>query len=198
MRLADHINTQECKGYTTVVRRAAASVEAHGTQWLVRLDRAVVRGATAKGRSSSRRLNRVLRSVVCDQLAANVVVGSLPVPTRFNPSDALTRDKRVRKHAARPYPQSLAGVDVGDYAAWDRRYGASQREVPAGVFQLGTRVPVARVAPQRGARDSALGVRSRANSEGDGPPLRERSEVVESRHGEHIRGPRASRPPSHL
>ena len=189
LRLADHINLKELKAYKTVVRRAAARASEHGTRRLVLLDSAVVRGAAAKGRSSSRRLNKVLRSIVCDQLAANLVFGSLPVPTRFNPSDDPTRDRRVRKRAARAYPGWLAGLDAGDYGPWDRRYGASQREVPAGVFHEGTRVPVSRPGPCAAELrdfDSTLGF------PGEGPPRVARPGVIERRQGVDIRGPRAS------
>ena len=55
-RISEHINLKEGRAYRTLVRRTAFNAEAHGTRQLVLGDSAVVRGAAAKGRSSTRRL----------------------------------------------------------------------------------------------------------------------------------------------
>ena len=59
-----------------------------------------------------------------DQLVANQTFGTLAVPTKHNPADDPSRDRRVRQRPVIPYPDWLSKLDLGDYAAWDERYGA--------------------------------------------------------------------------
>ena len=104
-RLSEHINLKEGRAYRTLVRRTGLNAEAHGTKQLVLGDSAVVRGAAAKGRSSTHKFNAIaLRPVVPDQLVANVAFGSLAVPTKHNPADNPSRDLQVRRRPATPYP----------------------------------------------------------------------------------------------
>eukprot|EP00435_Cladocopium_sp_Y103_P019932 s4028_g4.t2 len=60
------------------------------------VDSYVVRGATSKGRSSSRALSTVLRRVCATSLAAALYLTLPYVPTRWNPSDDPTRDVELR------------------------------------------------------------------------------------------------------
>ena len=73
-----------------------------------------------------------------DQLAANLTVGTLPVPTKHNPADAPSRDAPVRRRPAAPYPAWLSDLDSGDYSTWDERYGAARSALPACLFPVGT------------------------------------------------------------
>ena len=59
---------------------------------IVSVDSGVVKGAVRKFRSSSRRLNSVLRRRAALCLAANVNVEVLWIPTWANPSDTPSRD----------------------------------------------------------------------------------------------------------
>ena len=80
----------------TLVRRLARAARAPVRQ-LVGIDSAVVCGALAKGRTSSRDLNRQLRSFVAEQLFADVYLGALGVPSKKNPADAPSRRRATRR-----------------------------------------------------------------------------------------------------
>lgn len=134
-----HINIKEARAYRTFVRRAARDAARHHSRRLSLLDSSVTRGAAAKGRSSSRRLNAVLRPVVPEQLAANIQTGTLPVPTEFNPADDPTRGRRTRSKGRKPMPDWYTGIAAGEYGAWDEMYAASLRKVPACLFDVGSR-----------------------------------------------------------
>ena len=135
-RLSEHINVKEARAYRSFVRRKARSAAAHGTRQLGLLDSAVVRGAAAKGRSSSQRLNNILRPAVPDQLAAKLMVGTLPVPTKHNPADDPPRDSPVRRRPAAAYPAWLADLDEGDFMAWGKRYAAGRSVIPEVLFPV--------------------------------------------------------------
>ena len=60
------------------------------------VDSFVVRGATSKGRSSSRALSAILRRVGATSVAAAVYLTLPYVPTRWNPADDPTRDAVLR------------------------------------------------------------------------------------------------------
>lgn len=72
------------------------------------VDSFVVRGATSKGRSSSKALSTVLRRVGAVSVAAGLYFTLPFVPTRWNPADDPTRDAELRP----PYP----GLELD---AWD-------------------------------------------------------------------------------
>ena len=69
-----------------------------------------------------------------DQLVTNQTFGTLAVPTKHNPADDPSRDRRVRQRPVIPYPDWLSKLDLGDYAAWDERYGAVPCSVPPILF----------------------------------------------------------------
>ena len=76
--LSEHINLKEARAFRTAIRRASADPAKHGTRRLTLLDSSVVRGAIAKGRSSSRLLNGLLRPAAVELLAADIQPGKLP------------------------------------------------------------------------------------------------------------------------
>ena len=87
----------------TLVRRLARAARTP-TRQVVGIDSAVVCGALAKGRASSRDLNRHLRSFVAEQLFADVYLGVLGVPSKRNPADAPSRRRATRRT---PEPTTL-------------------------------------------------------------------------------------------
>ena len=111
-----HINIQELRGVRTLVRRLARSDSGPRRQ-LVGIDSNVVVGCLSKGRSSSRDLNRVLRSFLPEQVFADIYVGVLGVSSKQNPADAPSRRRRTRRLAV-DAPQEWAVRFVhGDLAA---------------------------------------------------------------------------------
>ena len=130
----EHINMKEFRAYRTRLRHAARRAECHGTRRLTLLDSSVVRGATSKGRSSSRRLNRIWRPVIPELLAADIQDGTLPCPTKHNPADGGTRGERTRSEPSGPPPRWLVALEDGDYAPFDNVYAAATRVIPSVFF----------------------------------------------------------------
>ena len=95
-----------------------------------------------------------------DQLAANLTVGTLPVPTKHNPADAPSRDAPVRRRPAAPYPAWLTDLDSGDYSTWDGRYGAARSALTACLLPVGTGA----------ARSRAVGPPDELLGQAAGPP----------------------------
>ena len=131
---SEHINMKELRAYRTRLRHAARRAECHGTRQLTLLDSSVVRGATSKGRSSSRRLNRIWRPVIPELLAADIQDGTLPCPTKHNPADGGTRGERTRSESLIQPPPWLVALENGDYAPFDHVYAASTRVIPSVFF----------------------------------------------------------------
>ena len=75
------------------------------------VDSFVVKGATSKGRSSSKGLSTVLRKVCSFQVAAAIYLTLPYVPTRHNPSDDPTRDTMIR--------QAVPGLCIDDWEEED-------------------------------------------------------------------------------
>ena len=134
--LAEHINVKEFRSYRTRLRHAARRAECHGTRRLTLLDSSVVRGAAGKGRSSSRRLNRIWRPVIPELLAADIQDGTLPVPTKHMPADDATRGYRTRVAPLCPPPAWLVALEAGNYAPFDDIYAASTRQIPSVFFPI--------------------------------------------------------------
>lgn len=92
----EHINIKELRAVRTLVRFLARNPKMHALRQVVLLDSAVVLGALAKGRSRSRRINRLLRSMLPDMLFCDIYLGCLHVSTKYNVADDPTRHRPVR------------------------------------------------------------------------------------------------------
>ena len=127
----EHINVKEMKARCADVKRRAASNVAPGAvRFLQGIDSLVTVGAAAKGRSSSWRLNSVMRRCTADILLGRLFPGEVYVPTELNPADCPTRGKSPPAERPAeawpswlpmyaPPPQSLDGF----YAQLRRRRG---------------------------------------------------------------------------
>ena len=91
-----HNNIMEGEAYLMWLRWLLRSSEHHGVRAVCLVDSKVVLGGVSKGRSSSRPLLRVLRRTAALQLAGNLLVRLLYIPTCCNPADAPSRGVRVR------------------------------------------------------------------------------------------------------
>ncbi len=145
---AKHINVHELSAVRTLVRRLIAR-GVRRERILVAIDSSVVDAVIAKGRSASRELLWGLRAMMGDLLFAELSLGSLPVGSAFNPADAPSRRRRLRRG---PVPQPAPWADR--FAAGDSRAFPRRHDPRAGLIS---------------ARDSGLGTSSRACSAGDGP-----------------------------
>jgi len=101
-RKESHINILEESALLRLAQRCTKL--AYPTRLSVLVDSNVVRGATAKGRSSSLGLSTVLRRLNAICVAAALYMHIAFVPTRLNISDDPTRD--------RPLRTASAGIDV--------------------------------------------------------------------------------------
>ena len=89
-----HINVLECQGLLSLLRRLRSRGVSPG-RVLVFIDSRVVLGACAKGRSSARKLNRVLRKVAAECLGGGYTLDLVWVPTWANPGDVPSRGKNL-------------------------------------------------------------------------------------------------------
>ena len=111
----EHINVEEAKALLWYIRWLLRSGTRFGHRVVVLLDSRVVIGAVAKGRSSSTRLNRVIKQIAALCFVGGLVLHLVFIPTEHNPADhpsrgdvstwpiALrTRAGKIKKPAQRP------------------------------------------------------------------------------------------------
>ena len=99
-RTNDHINVLELVAWVSLLRRLSQQ-GVRRQRILCCVDSRVVLGAVTKGRSSSRKLNHVLRKLAYECLASSLTVDLLWVPSWANPADAPSRHvslDRWRRH----------------------------------------------------------------------------------------------------
>jgi hypothetical protein len=87
----EHINCLEARAVLTSLRWAVKHPAGVGSRVLILSDSAVAVGAVSKGRSSSYRLLRPLRSLAALLLAAGTSARVVWIPTALNPADAASR-----------------------------------------------------------------------------------------------------------
>jgi hypothetical protein len=90
------INRGKLRAVRTAVRRPLRSGH-FGMRQIIGVDSKVVEGILAKGRSSSRKFNLLLRSLAADMLVADIQLGILGLKTKHNPAYEPSREKRVRR-----------------------------------------------------------------------------------------------------
>ena len=89
-RTNDHINVLELVALVSLLRRLS-NQGVRRQRILCCVDPRVVLGAVTKGRSSSRKLNHVLRKLAYEYLASSLTVDLLWVPSWANPANAPSR-----------------------------------------------------------------------------------------------------------
>ena len=94
-----HINLLEAEAFVLLLRWILRSRSRHASKVVIILDSAVWLGAASKGRSSTI-LNRLLRRAASLEMAADLTVQLILVPSAENPSDDPSRGVR-RKAKAR-------------------------------------------------------------------------------------------------
>ncbi len=109
-RQTSHINLQEARALKREVSLLASDVTSHGKVQLCLNDSRVVTGAVAKGRSSSFKLNGILRSMIPYLTIANLALGILWIETKSNPADYPSRFCQLP--SPRPTPTWLQRLGV--------------------------------------------------------------------------------------
>eukprot|EP00971_Amphidinium_carterae_P198427 3938212-Amphidinium_carterae.2 len=97
----EHINVKELLAARTAIRAAAASPEVQGSRVTIAIDSQVVVWVLRKGRSSSRKLNRIMQSCLCWALSGQLRVQAQWVSTEANPADDPSRRAAVREAEVR-------------------------------------------------------------------------------------------------
>ena len=87
----EHINVEEAKALLWYIRWLLRSGTRFGHRVVVLLDSRVVIGAVAKGRSSSTRLNRVIKQIAALCFVGGLVLHLVFIPTEHNPADHPSR-----------------------------------------------------------------------------------------------------------
>ena len=108
-RQTSHVNLQELGAIKNLIKDWAAQPDQHNKVHLVLTDSQVCLGAIGKGRSSSYKLNGILRSMLPFLVLGNFVIGLNYINTKFNPADHPSR------FSVLPPPQPMP--------AWVRAYG---------------------------------------------------------------------------
>ena len=109
-RQTSHINLQELRAFKRELCRVASQFSQRGRVQIFVNDSKVSVGATAKGRSSSFKVNGLLRSLVPFLLFGDVTVAILWVETQSNPADHPSRGARVPPPQIAPKWMSAYGV----------------------------------------------------------------------------------------
>ena len=92
---SDHINAQELRVFVNLVVRRCRSAANAGQRLVALLDNQAASGAAAKGRSSSRRMNRLLRRLAAFLFAADLYIAPRYVPSGVNPADPPSRRRSL-------------------------------------------------------------------------------------------------------
>ena len=120
------INRGELRAVRTAVRRLLRSGH-FGVRQIIGIDSKVVEGIIAKGRSSSRELNLLMRSLAADMLVGDIQLGILGLASKHNPADEPSREKRVRKANPAAAPAWARNFVAGDVIALDTVLPADPR-----------------------------------------------------------------------
>jgi len=102
-----HINVAEAEGHLLGLIRRARNSRRVGTRGVYLIDSGAACGAFAKGRSSARLLNRVLRQAAAVRFAAGLRDFYCWVPSDGNPSDLPSRvvgDRVINRRGPQPSP----------------------------------------------------------------------------------------------
>jgi hypothetical protein len=92
----EHINVLDGEALLLWLRWLLRNRANHSSRAVVLIDSAVIVGAAAKGRSSSR-LHRVLRKLAVLQLGSNLQLHVILIPPKHNPADLPSRGKRRKR-----------------------------------------------------------------------------------------------------
>lgn len=120
-----HININEARTYKSWIKAMAKSEP--DSRFLGLLDSRVTIGATAKGRSSSFALSRVLQGCVCYIIGSGLYPGCLHCGSKHNRADEPSRDKAVRPPSREP-PRWLTDLQAGNPASFDCVHASSRFE----------------------------------------------------------------------
>ena len=97
---------------------------------LVGTDSQVVAACIAKGRSSSPRLNHILRTFLPNVVSRGLFTLPFWIGTKFDVADDPTRDVPLRAPLT-PWPDWAASVEKGDFRLLDDRAEALTYDAPA-------------------------------------------------------------------
>lgn len=114
-RQTAHINLQEDRALRKEICDLASDPNSHGKIHIALNDSRVVVAAVAKGRSSSFRLNGILRSTIPFLVLADIAIGLIWVETSSNPADHPSRFKPIPPPSI--FPQWLFKYNIGSVVA---------------------------------------------------------------------------------
>ena len=105
----DSIHVLEMRGVVSGLKWIALQPSLHETRVPIFVDSQAALGALAKGRSSSRKLNRFCRRAAAYQLAARLRVSWLWIPSKANPADGPSRPRMTSRGRRAPTPACRSG-----------------------------------------------------------------------------------------
>ena len=122
-RKSGHINVNEARTYKSFIK--AVAKDEPNTRHVALLDSRVTIGASAKGRSSSQAISRVLKGCVGFVLAGNIYPGCLHCYSDKNRSDGPSRDRQIEP-PSKDYPEWLSALQQGDPKRFDMVVASSR------------------------------------------------------------------------
>ena len=133
----DPITIKEALVYKTLCVHLASSISSHDKRVVNGYDSMALKGSAAKGRSSSRRLNRVLRQALPHRVGARLQLGHFYIPSELNCPDDITRCVPLRRGLGVPAWAELVGPPPGlglleaalKDTSWAGRFGSLRSAV---------------------------------------------------------------------
>ena len=108
-RQTSHVNLQELRAIKNLVKSWAITTAQHQKVHLILTDSQVCLGCVSKGRSSSYKLNGILRSMIPYLVAGDIAIALNYINTKYNPADHPSRFVPI------PPPQPMP--------TWVKKYG---------------------------------------------------------------------------
>lgn len=97
---SEHINVLELRTLLTEIKHRCRSMKTVSQKYVVLTDSAACIGVVAKHRSSSRKLNSVIKRINALSLVSGTVMLTLHVRSEHNPADRGSRRLRVKLKSA--------------------------------------------------------------------------------------------------
>jgi len=138
VRGGSHVNVLEGEALVLYLEWFLRASSRHGSRLVALLDSRVVIGAVAKGRSSSRQMNRICRRVAALVLGGSLQLFTVFVPTRQNPADAPSRGIRPARRTVQRRTCRIPRAHAELLALTRRLESASSRLFNDATFSSGS------------------------------------------------------------
>eukprot|EP00438_Fugacium_kawagutii_P003209 Skav218054 [mRNA] locus=scaffold214:1429603:1436014:- [translate_table: standard] len=141
-RETSHINLQEARALRKEVAHLAKDPANQGSIQLCLNDSRVVCGAVSKGRSSSFKLNGILRGMLPYLIFGQICLGLIWIETEANPADYPSRMKLIPPPSLRPPPWLARYLESNLKIGWEIFAGSCRLTKAHTDFGFSMRMPI--------------------------------------------------------